>query len=308
MVKSWSTIELAYFWTKPDWIQIERQSNRGFLKWRYPQNHPGHGWPWLSIETHGDDWGSKPFREPPMKWSVFTDHASALAILLNCRLGDWSYVAHIDLGCSSKLMTHWLDQVMYLSYWRWKSWCFEYSKYLQRQWISRSQLSNSGPLLVRRLDQQMQRVPSAQQNKRSSRGMNLSLRSWQQKKTSLIDKLRCPNKTTTSCAGCNALEGRKAAHICRQLVCPRSFLGFLGSSPLSLRIHNSWSHALFFLNKVSGSNTIHFNPFHHISKFTFMQRDESVIQTWCIPFHPIDKSIEWNCFAIWECDGWRINT
>jgi hypothetical protein len=121
--------------------------------------------------------------------------------------------------------------------------------------------------------------------------MNLSLRSWQQKKTSLIDKLRCPNKTTTSCAGCNALEGRKAAHICRQLVCPRSFLGFLGSSPLSLRIHNSWSHALFFLNKVSGSNTIHFNPFHHISKFTFMQRDESVIQTWCIPFHPIDKSI-----------------
>ena len=181
MGKSWSTIELAYFWTKPDWIQIERQSNRGFLKWKYPKNHPGHGWPWLSIETHGEDWGSKPFREPPMKWSVFTDHASALAILLNCRLGDWSYVAHIDLGCSSKLLTHWLDQVMYLSYWRWKSWCFEYSKYLQRQWISRSQRSNSGPLFVRWLDQQMQRVPSAQQNKRSSMGMNLSLRSWQQK-------------------------------------------------------------------------------------------------------------------------------
>ena len=29
-----------------------------FLKWGVPPNHPSHAWPWLSIETPGDDWGS----------------------------------------------------------------------------------------------------------------------------------------------------------------------------------------------------------------------------------------------------------
>ena len=87
--------------------------------------------PWLSIETHENLVIQHHFKKPQIKCPIFTDHASALAILLNCRLGDCNYVPHIDLGVwfqTSKplrLIFHQVyTYVIYLSYWQFQSWFF----------------------------------------------------------------------------------------------------------------------------------------------------------------------------------------
>ena len=35
-----------------------------------PANHPSHGWPWIQIQTHGDDWGSPISRNNQMKYEI----------------------------------------------------------------------------------------------------------------------------------------------------------------------------------------------------------------------------------------------
>ena len=75
----------------------------GFLKWGDPKSSSRHGWPWLSIETHGDDWGSPwipHFEKPPflgLKIELRWNHQPAIGLVYAIRNG-YSYSSSLRLS------------------------------------------------------------------------------------------------------------------------------------------------------------------------------------------------------------------
>ena len=53
----------------------------GRQSWWYPKSASGHGWPWLSTETYGDDWGSLIKREPPTWCEKYLSMYASLSLL-----------------------------------------------------------------------------------------------------------------------------------------------------------------------------------------------------------------------------------